>query len=98
MQTEKQFATARQAMLESVNELVIELHQEGFSSLWIESFHLGVDRHFYQRVVIDREDVGEDMIEQLQTIAHKHDGRIALIEVKLGRLGAHRLAIWPGKS
>lgn len=75
--------------------LVNELHDAGFSSIWIDSSQIGGDGHYYAKVIVDSVDLGHDQLSAVLAVAEVHDAKVLLDEVWMNQRSFSRLALWP---
>jgi hypothetical protein len=88
--TDNEFYKVRVKRQKGFFDLINDLHDAKFSSLFIESMAIGTE-DYYMRVIIDRDELGSGEIESLQAIADNHNGIVTLRhDYKTGS----RLAIW----
>jgi acid stress-induced BolA-like protein IbaG/YrbA len=78
--------------------LVRDLHDAGESALWIESTQISGDGHFFQRVVIDSEDIDHVRFEIIRQVAEVHDAKISLHSFTMNQQHFSRVTLWPSNE
>jgi hypothetical protein len=75
--------------------LLNELHDAGFSGVWIDSTQIGGDGHYYAKVIIDDEDLSHDRMTTIMAVAEVHDAKVMLDEVRMNQQSFSRIGMWP---
>lgn len=78
--------------------LVRDLHDNGFSSVWLESMQITDDGHFYMRVVLDDADIDHERMTMMAQVAEVHDAKIGLHEFSMNGHRFSRVTLWPSSE
>ena len=78
--------------------LVNELHDAGFSSIWLDSSQIAGDGHYYARVIVDEAEVSGDRFDAIMAVAEVHDAKVHLSEVWMNQQKFSRIMLWPSRG
>jgi hypothetical protein len=75
--------------------LANELHDAGFSSVWIDSTQISGDGYYYCQVIIEADALDHDRMATVLAVAEVHDAKVTLKEVRMNQQSFSRIALWP---
>lgn len=84
---------SRQDIMRNANEIVKALHDEGFSMLLIHSMYVGGDDNFWQKVMIDEEEISSERMEKIMQIAQDVGATLHLTSIRIN--GPSYITLWP---
>lgn len=75
--------------------LVNELHDAGFSGIFMDSTQISGDGHYYIKVIIDQDDLSHDRVATIMDVAEVHNAKVMLTEVRMNQQSFSKIALWP---
>ena len=88
----------RQIRQNNAQAIVRDLHDAGFSHVWIDSTQVSGDGHFWQRVIVNDAEISHDRMTMIMEIADVHDGHVGLHEYVQNDHRFSRIALWPSSE